>query len=134
MVVGMWLRSAIMSIVYNKALLLSNTSRQSSTTGEIVNLMAVDAQRFMDLTSYLHMLWSAPMQIALSLYFLWQEMGISTLAGPNQPNQQQQQQQQKQKTRQNKTKQWIWLIFTFLFLFFFFSFHFFSFWVQVLVS
>lgn len=58
-----------------------NIARQASTTGEIVNLMAVDAQRFMDLTSYLHMLWSAPLQIALALFFLWQLMGAATFAG-----------------------------------------------------
>lgn len=52
-----------------------------STVGEIVNLMSVDAQRFMDLTTYLHTIWSAPLQIALAMYFLWQELGPSVLAG-----------------------------------------------------
>ena len=52
-----------------------------STVGEIVNLMSVDAQRFMDLTGYLNMIWSAPLQIALSLYFLWQTLGPSVLSG-----------------------------------------------------
>ncbi|EDQ90327.1 uncharacterized protein MONBRDRAFT_18722 [Monosiga brevicollis MX1] len=78
---GMRLRSAIINVVYEKSLHLSNTARQQSTTGEIVNLMSVDAQRFMDLMGYLQMIWSAPFQIALSLYFLWQLMGPSTLAG-----------------------------------------------------
>jgi len=58
-----------------QALRLSNASRKESTVGEIVNLMSVDAQRFMDLTAYLNMLWSAPLQIALSLYFLYQILG-----------------------------------------------------------
>lgn len=49
--------------------------------GEIVNLMAVDAQRFMELTTYLNMIWSAPLQIGLALYFLWQQLGPSVLAG-----------------------------------------------------
>ncbi len=35
----------------------------------------------MDLMSYLHMIWSAPMQIALSLYFLWNLMGYAVLGG-----------------------------------------------------
>jgi ATP-binding cassette subfamily C (CFTR/MRP) protein 1 len=39
--------------------------------------MSVDAQRFMDLTTYLNMIWSAPLQIALALYFLWQILGKS---------------------------------------------------------
>ncbi len=35
----------------------------------------------MDLTSYLHMIWSAPIQIALSLYFLWAEMSYAVFGG-----------------------------------------------------
>ena len=38
--------------------------------------MSVDAQRFMDLTTYLNMLWSAPMQIGLAIYFLYNILGI----------------------------------------------------------
>ncbi|KAJ1552244.1 Multidrug resistance-associated protein 1, partial [Cladochytrium tenue] len=40
---GMKVRAAIMAAVYQKALVLSNTARQGSTLGEVVNLMAVDA-------------------------------------------------------------------------------------------
>lgn len=54
---------------------MSNSSRKESTVGEIVNLMSVDAQRFIDLTAYLNMIWSAPLQIALALYFLWDTLG-----------------------------------------------------------
>lgn len=35
----------------------------------------------MDVVTYLHMLWSAPFQIALSLYFLYDIMGASVFAG-----------------------------------------------------
>jgi ATP-binding cassette subfamily C (CFTR/MRP) protein 1 len=55
---------------------MSNSARKESTVGEIVNLMSVDAQRFMDLTTYLNMIWSAPLQIALALYFLWNILGM----------------------------------------------------------
>jgi ABC-type multidrug transport system fused ATPase/permease subunit len=78
---GMRVRSGVMTAVYDKSLRLSNASRQSSTSGEIVNLMAIDAQRFMDVCNYIHMLWSAPVQIALSLYFLYQEMQSAIFAG-----------------------------------------------------
>ncbi|EDV20619.1 uncharacterized protein TRIADDRAFT_50946 [Trichoplax adhaerens] len=80
-VTGMRLRSAIIWATYRKALSLSNSARKKSTVGEIVNLMSVDAQRFMDMTTYLHTIWSAPLQIALAMYFLWQELGPSVLAG-----------------------------------------------------
>ena len=46
-----------------------------------MNLMSVDAQRFMDLMSYLHLIWSAPLQIILSLGFLYATMGPSIFAG-----------------------------------------------------
>lgn len=52
--------------------MITNAAKRSSTVGEVVNLMSVDAQRFMDLTTFLNMLWSAPLQIMLALYFLWQ--------------------------------------------------------------
>ncbi|KAI5710680.1 hypothetical protein M8J75_010653 [Diaphorina citri] len=63
-----------------RALTISNNARKETTVGEIVNLMSVDAQR-MDITPYLNMLWSAPLQIGLALYFLWGILGPSVLAG-----------------------------------------------------
>lgn len=80
-IVGLRIRTALISAIYRKALIMSNSARKESTVGEIVNLMAVDAQRFMDLTAYINMLWSAPLQIALALYFLWGILGPSVLAG-----------------------------------------------------
>uniref|UniRef100_A0A182WGR0 ABC-type glutathione-S-conjugate transporter n=1 Tax=Anopheles minimus TaxID=112268 RepID=A0A182WGR0_9DIPT len=79
--VGLRIRTALISAIYRKALIISNSARKGSTVGEIVNLMAVDAQRFMDLTTYINMIWSAPLQIGLALYFLWQILGPSVLAG-----------------------------------------------------
>lgn len=73
--VGLRIRTALISAIYRKALRMSNSARKESTVGEIVNLMAVDAQRFMDLTTYLNMIWSAPLQISLALYFLWNLLG-----------------------------------------------------------
>uniref|UniRef100_A0A3Q0SJL6 Multidrug resistance-associated protein 1 n=1 Tax=Amphilophus citrinellus TaxID=61819 RepID=A0A3Q0SJL6_AMPCI len=78
---GMRLRTAIVGAVYRKALVISSASRRTSTVGEIVNLMSVDAQRFMDLITYINMIWSAPLQVVLALYFLWQNLGPSVLAG-----------------------------------------------------
>ncbi len=64
-----------------QALRLSSSSRQTSATGEIVNLMSVDAQRFMDLMSNIHIVWSGPYQIIMSLIFLYVIMGPSIFAG-----------------------------------------------------
>ncbi|XP_077585449.1 ATP-binding cassette sub-family C member 2 [Stigmatopora nigra] len=80
-VLGMKVRTAIMAAVYKKALVVSNDTRKESTVGETVNLMSADAQRFNDVTNFIHLLWSCPLQIALSIFFLWQELGPSVLAG-----------------------------------------------------
>uniref|UniRef100_A0A0A9YH98 Multidrug resistance-associated protein 1 n=2 Tax=Lygus hesperus TaxID=30085 RepID=A0A0A9YH98_LYGHE len=81
MFIGMHTRTALISTIYRKALRLSSAARKESTVGEIVNIMSVDAQRFTDITTHLNMLWSAPLQISLALYFLWQILGPSVLAG-----------------------------------------------------
>ncbi|XP_072208129.1 ATP-binding cassette sub-family C member 3 isoform X6 [Excalfactoria chinensis] len=80
-VTGMRLRTGITGVIYRKSLVITNSAKRSSTVGEIVNLMSVDAQRFMDLVAFLNMLWSAPLQTCLALYFLWQALGPSVLAG-----------------------------------------------------
>jgi ABC-type bacteriocin/lantibiotic exporter with double-glycine peptidase domain len=43
--------------------------------------MAIDTQRIMDLTSSINTLWTSPLTIILSLYFLWGYLGPSSLAG-----------------------------------------------------
>jgi len=79
--IGVKIRTAITSTVYRKALKISSSARKNRTVGEIVNLMAVDAQRFMDLTVYLNSLFSCPLVIIVCLYGLWQLLGPSSMAG-----------------------------------------------------
>uniref|UniRef100_A0A8C1PD89 ATP-binding cassette, sub-family C (CFTR/MRP), member 2 n=1 Tax=Cyprinus carpio TaxID=7962 RepID=A0A8C1PD89_CYPCA len=80
-ILGMKVRTSLMAAVYKKALVVSNDSRKESTAGEIVNLMSADAQRFNDVTNFIHLLWSCPLQIILAIAFLWIELGPSVLAG-----------------------------------------------------
>ncbi|XP_023237651.1 multidrug resistance-associated protein 1-like isoform X3 [Centruroides sculpturatus] len=80
-VTGLRVRTVLISAIYRKSLQLSSSARSESTVGEIVNLMSVDSQRFMDLMTYLNLLWSAPLQIILAVYFLWNLLGPSVLAG-----------------------------------------------------
>ncbi|XP_008070054.1 canalicular multispecific organic anion transporter 1 [Carlito syrichta] len=78
---GINVRTTIMASVYKKALTLSNVARKQYTIGETVNLMSVDAQKLMDVTNFIHLLWSSVLQIVLSVCFLWIELGPSVLAG-----------------------------------------------------
>ncbi|CAG7728837.1 unnamed protein product, partial [Allacma fusca] len=74
------IKAAVMSAVYRKALVVSNATRRERTTGEIVNLMSVDVNKIGDLVPFICILWGAPIQIAIALYFLWGILGPSSLA------------------------------------------------------
>ncbi|KTF72140.1 hypothetical protein cypCar_00047664 [Cyprinus carpio] len=52
-----------------------------TTTGQIVNLLSNDVNKFDELTIFLHFLWVGPLQAAAVIGLLWQEIGASCLAG-----------------------------------------------------
>ncbi|ERN15836.1 ABC transporter C family member 5 isoform X1 [Amborella trichopoda] len=79
-ILGMHVRGALTAMVYRKGLRLSSTARQSHTSGEIVNYMAVDVQRIGDYSWYLHDMWMLPLQIVLALAILYKNVGIASLA------------------------------------------------------
>lgn len=79
-ILGMHVRSALTAMVYRKGLRISSVARQSHTSGEIVNYMAVDVQRVGDYSWYLHDIWMLPMQIVLALAILYKNVGIAALA------------------------------------------------------
>lgn len=81
LLISMRLRSALIPLIYKKALVISNTARKKNTVGEIMNLISIDVQSFSELGNTINNLWSSPLQIVLSTYFLWQELGPSVLAG-----------------------------------------------------
>ncbi|CAG7828585.1 unnamed protein product, partial [Allacma fusca] len=74
-------KSALMSAVYRKALVLSNATRREKTVGEMVNLMSVDVTKLHNVIPNINSLWTSPLQIAIALYFLWMILGPSALAG-----------------------------------------------------
>lgn len=71
----LWLIWYLLFQFFPQSLTISSGARRDFTMGEIVNLMSVDAQRFTDLMAYINMVWSAPLQITLALFFLWQYLG-----------------------------------------------------------
>ncbi|EPS60495.1 hypothetical protein M569_14308, partial [Genlisea aurea] len=79
-ILGMHVRSALTAMVFRKGLRLSSYARQSHTSGEIVNYMAVDVQRVGDYSWYLHDVWMLPLQIVLALGILYKNVGIASAA------------------------------------------------------
>ncbi|KAH9423986.1 Canalicular multispecific organic anion transporter 1 [Dermatophagoides pteronyssinus] len=80
-VMSMRMRAIMVSVIYRKTLVLANHAKKNYATGEIVNLMAVDSQRFTELLPYLCFLWTAPIQIAIGLYLLYSELGPAVIGG-----------------------------------------------------
>ncbi|XP_015781054.1 multidrug resistance-associated protein 1-like [Tetranychus urticae] len=75
------LRSALVATIYKKTIKLSNLGKSDYTTGEIVNTMAVDAQRVIDYVNIVNILWSAPLQLGVTIYLLWNQLGVSSIIG-----------------------------------------------------
>lgn len=79
--VGFRIRTALISSIYRKALKISSAAKKDITAGEIVNLMAVDAQRFYSLISYFHILWSGLLVMGIAIWQLWNLLGIALVSG-----------------------------------------------------
>ncbi|XP_010252732.1 PREDICTED: ABC transporter C family member 3-like isoform X2 [Nelumbo nucifera] len=78
--VGIRAQAALVAMIYKKGLTLSSHSRQSHTSGEIINFMAVDAERVGDFSWYMHDLWMVPVQVSLALIILYKSLGLASIA------------------------------------------------------
>ncbi|KAL0370936.1 UNVERIFIED_CONTAM: ABC transporter C family member 3 [Sesamum angustifolium] len=72
--------AALVARIYNKGLKLSCQSKQENSTGEIINLMSVDAGRISFFGFYMHYPWMAVIQVGLALAILYKNLGLASLA------------------------------------------------------
>jgi hypothetical protein len=56
---------------------LSSISRNHRTSGEIINLMAVDVERVIDFLWWIHDIWDLPLQVCLALAILYTNVGLA---------------------------------------------------------
>ncbi|XP_034950577.1 multidrug resistance-associated protein 7 [Chelonus insularis] len=81
-VVGLKIRSTIITLVYRKILHSSSVKlNQEFTMGEMVNFMSTDCDRIVNSCASFHTFWSIPLQLAVTLYLLYTQIGISFLTG-----------------------------------------------------
>ncbi|XP_028396229.1 LOW QUALITY PROTEIN: multidrug resistance-associated protein 7-like [Dendronephthya gigantea] len=79
--VGLKIRAAVITSVYHKTLAVKSTGLYLFSTGEVVNFMSTDTDRIVNFCQSFHQFWSLPFQVAVSLYLLHQQVGLSFLAG-----------------------------------------------------
>ncbi len=78
--VGSVSRAAVINAIYEKALRLSSSAKQSSTMGETVNLMSNDSQRIYEAFPFWNTVWSSPITIIICVILLILQIGLATLA------------------------------------------------------
>jgi ABC-type multidrug transport system fused ATPase/permease subunit len=79
--IGFKLRATMMHVIFRKSMIMSNAARQQTSVGQVVNLMANDAQRFCEFMNMLNdMLLCAPF-LSVSLVLVYSMLGPATLAG-----------------------------------------------------
>ncbi|KAK6983579.1 multidrug resistance-associated protein 1, partial [Biomphalaria glabrata] len=77
---GMRVKAALISAIYKKSLTITNINDET-TAGEIVNLMSVDSQKIEDVFNYMYFMVSTPFQLGLSIYMLYEQLGVAVFAG-----------------------------------------------------
>ncbi|CAH2076394.1 unnamed protein product, partial [Iphiclides podalirius] len=80
--IGIKMRGAMVSIILRKTLSVTSTElTKSFSIGEITNFMSTDTDRIVNSCPSFHALWSIPLQLVITLFLLYQQVGISFLAG-----------------------------------------------------
>lgn len=71
----------IHEMFFVQALRLSKTSLGETTVGQIMNLLSNDVNRFDVALRFIQFIWIGPLATIVVTYFLWQEIGVSSLVG-----------------------------------------------------
>uniref|UniRef100_H2ZZE6 ATP-binding cassette sub-family C member 10 n=1 Tax=Latimeria chalumnae TaxID=7897 RepID=H2ZZE6_LATCH len=74
-------RASVISAIYRKALRVNSTTLSRFSAGEIVNFMSTDTDRLANFFPSFHEVWSLPFQFAITLYLLYQQVGVAFLGG-----------------------------------------------------
>ncbi|XP_018439514.1 ABC transporter C family member 6 isoform X2 [Raphanus sativus] len=77
---GLGMKAVLVSMIYEKGLTLPCHSKQGHTSGEIINLMAVDADRLNAFTWFMHDPWILVLQVSLALWILYKSLGLGSVA------------------------------------------------------
>ncbi|KAG4114411.1 hypothetical protein ERO13_D12G044900v2 [Gossypium hirsutum] len=79
--VGFRLRSTLVAAIFHKSLRLTHEARKNFPSGKITNMITTDATALQQICQQLHVLWSAPFRIIISMVLLYQQLGVASLLG-----------------------------------------------------
>ncbi|CAI9303496.1 unnamed protein product [Lactuca saligna] len=77
---GIRARSALVAMIYQKGLTISGQSKQGNSSGEMINLMAVDAERVAFYAWHMHDFWLLLVQVGVALALLYKNLGLAAIA------------------------------------------------------
>lgn len=78
--VSLKIRTAVLLSIHQKSLKISSAYFNKKNPN-LTSLFTVDVERLQDVITFLHAIWYSFLQIVLAMYFLWQQLGPSCLAG-----------------------------------------------------
>nr|ODN94507.1 ATP-binding cassette transporter YOR1 [Cryptococcus depauperatus CBS 7855] len=79
--VGVMSRAAIITAIYQQALQFTQKSRGQIPNGKLVNHISTDTSRIDFASGYVHILWTAPVQMIIIIIILLVQIGYSALPG-----------------------------------------------------
>ncbi|KAI0929440.1 hypothetical protein AcV7_005292 [Taiwanofungus camphoratus] len=81
MTTGLSVRTSLIGTIFRKSLRLSGRARLDHSVGQITTMISTDATRLDRCAAYMHLLWVAPIQIAIGIGLLLGNLGYSALVG-----------------------------------------------------
>jgi ATP-binding cassette subfamily C (CFTR/MRP) protein 1 len=71
------MRGGLVDAIFEKMLKLK---QDKQTEAKVMTLMISDVQRITRTLSYMHELWSAPIETGIAVWLLWRQIGPSSLS------------------------------------------------------
>lgn len=78
---GVFVRTAVSTLLYRKALTVSAAGRAKTSTGQVVNMMSNDTMQLQRFLQFIGMTMIAPLQIVIALVLIYQQVGNAMWVG-----------------------------------------------------
>jgi len=79
--IGVQFRNVLVNAIYRKSLTISSSSRQQTSTGQIINMFSNDTAMLQRFLFFINNLFLAPFIIGICLYLIYEQVGVSTFVG-----------------------------------------------------